>query len=557
MSAAWRDEHSSPRVESARSARGRIRPTGKLADEAATSIALPCLSRGLALGMLLMPAMFTTLLETQRAAVTIVVFIATFLLALAIGRFLKHRAGVRLGILYQLFSFTLAFYAALATYGVYAGWRNHIGAAAILLSTALVVALIDRYVWDFYFEKRRQTPIPHFLREVVALLIFLIALLIILSVGYHAERELKGVLAGSGIAAIILGFAGQNLFGGMIAGMSIQINRPYKVGDWLQVGERFAEVREINWRSTRLCTNDNIYLDIPNNEMVRQIIVNLHYPTNVHAMRIRVGVDYTTPPSRVKDALFRAASSANGVLANPPVKVFLVDFADHAVTYEIKFYMGNHARINEINDAVRTNVWYELKRQRITIPFPIQTLYVERRTPKLVDGDDAEARVILRGEPLFSCLSEAQIGHLVKQARLNHFGRGERVIEEGAEGDSMFVLLRGTAKVSVSKNGSVIPVATLQSGDCFGEMSLLTGERRTATVHAEGDCYVMEISKPIMAEVLRESPDCLNQLSEVLAKRKIETEGIIKEIKSSADQTAKEKEYRATFLRRLKTFFEL
>src|SRR5258708_7052875 len=153
-------------------------------------------------------------------------------------------------------------------------------------------------------------PIPHFLREVVALVIFLIALLMVLSMGYHAERELKGVLAGSGIAAIILGFAGQNLFGGIIAGMSIQINRPYKVGDWLQVGERFAEVMEINWRSTRLCTNDAIYLDIPNNEMVSHAIVNLHYPTEVHAMRIRVGVEYKNRPNREKDALFRAGSSA-------------------------------------------------------------------------------------------------------------------------------------------------------------------------------------------------------------------------------------------------------
>src|SRR5438309_5532643 len=496
--------------------------------------------------------------DTQRAALTIVAFIGTFIVALSFGRFLKRRAEVRLGILYQLFCLALAFYVALAVYGLEAPWRVHVGAAAILLSTALIVALVNRYVWDIYFERRKQTPIPHFLREIVALVIFVVALLFVLSFGYHAERELKGVVATSGAAALILGLAGQNILGGIIAGMSIQINRPYKVGDWLQVGDRFAEVMEINWRSTRLCTNDNIYLDIPNNEIVRTTLVNLHYPSEVHAMRIRVGVDYNVPPNRVNDALARAASSANGVLANPSVKVFLVDFADHAVTYEIKFYMGNHARINEINDAVRTNVWYELKRQRITIPFPIRTLQLERRKLPAGEEDHQEARAILRGEPLFQCLSAAQINNLVEQSDLNHVGRGERVIEEGAEGDSMFVLMRGAAQVSVSKNGKVIPVATLSSGDCFGEMSLLTGEKRSATVRADGDCYVMEISKDVMAAVIRDSPECLRQLSELLAKRKMETEGILKDAATpSADQAAKQREYTATFLKRLKTFFAL
>src|SRR6266576_5743075 len=127
--------------------------------------------------------MFTALLETQRAAFTILVFVGTFFLALTIGRFLKRRAGVRLGVLFQLFSLTLAFYAAISVYGVHAAWRDHVGAAAILLSTALIVALINRYVWDFYFEGKKHTPIPHCLREVVAGLIFLVALLVVLSVG--------------------------------------------------------------------------------------------------------------------------------------------------------------------------------------------------------------------------------------------------------------------------------------------------------------------------------------------------------------------------------------
>src|SRR5881392_4172507 len=238
--------------------------------------------------------MFDAVSEAEVDAITVVVFIATFFVALGIGRFLKRRAGVQLGLFFRLFCLILAFYAAITVYGVHASWRFHVGSAAILLSTALIVALVNRYVWDFYFEKKRQTPIPHFLREVVSGIIFLIVLLFVLSYGYHAEAQLKGLLAGSGVIAIIVGFAGQNLFAGIIGGISIQINRPYKVGDWLQVGERFAEVMEINWRSTRLRTNDGIYLDIPNNEMVGHTIVNLHYPTEVHAMRIRVGIDYKT-----------------------------------------------------------------------------------------------------------------------------------------------------------------------------------------------------------------------------------------------------------------------
>src|SRR5438309_5929624 len=478
--------------------------------------------------------MFSALLETRNAAVTVAVFTGTFFAALAIGRLLKRRAGVRLGLLFRLFCLALAFYTAMWVYGVPLQLRTHIGSAAALLSTAFIVALVNRYVWDFYFERKRQTPIPHFLREVVAGVIFLVALLLVLWYGYHAERWLTGLLAGSGVAAIILGFAGQNFFSGIIGGVAIQINRPYKVGDWLQVGDRFAEVMEINWRSTRLRTNDAIYLDIPNNEMVSHQIVNLHYPTEVHAMRIRVGVEYKNRPNRVKDALFRAASSADGVLAEPKVRVFLVDFADFAVIYEIKFYMGNHSRINEINDAVRTNVWYELKRQGITIPFPIRTLHVERRGAPAVYEDYDEARAVLREEPLFECLSDAQIDSLVKEARLNYFGRGERVIQEGAEGASMFVLVRGAARVWVSKNGSSIPVATLSAGDYLGEMSLLTGESRTATVQAESDCYVLEIGKPVMAEVIRDSPDCLERLSELLARRKMENEGALKEAAPNA-----------------------
>jgi CRP-like cAMP-binding protein len=88
-------------------------------------------------------------------------------------------------------------------------------------------------------------------------------------------------------------------------------------------------------------------------------------------------------------------------------------------------------------------------------------------------------------------------------------------------------------------------------------MSLLTGEPRSATVRADGDCYVMEIGKPVMAEVLRGAPECLVQLSELLAQRKMETEGILKEHTRTGEHELKQRQYTATFLHRLRAFFQL
>src|SRR5438874_11109189 len=275
-------------------------------------------------------------------------------------------------------------------------------------------------------------------------------------------------------------------------------------------------------------------------------------------MLLQINAEYGPPPNRVKDALMRAVIQVPGVEKDPPPQVYVSEYGESAIVYQIKFAMTTHSGYYEVRDAIYTNAWYEFRRQPIRIPYPIRHLQIQRRGRISIEEDSQEARTILRDEPLFECLSDNQSDALVKRSALNHFGRGERVIEEGASGDSMFILLRGAAQVSISKNGSTIPVATLSSGDCFGEMSLLTGEKRSVTVRADGDCYVMEISKDVMGDIIRDSPECLKALSELLAKRKMETEGILKDAAiSSADQAAKQREYTATFLRRLKTFFAL
>ncbi len=137
---------------------------------------------------------------------------------------------------------------------------------------------------------------------------------------------------------------------------------------------------EINWADTRLRTNDAVSIEIPNNKIVEGTIINLSFPTSLHAMRLTVGADYNVPPNRVKDALLRAASHAEGIVQDPAPKAFLKDFGDSAIVYEIKFWMTSHATYNDLCDAIRTNIWYEFKRQKINIPFPIRTLQVERKS---------------------------------------------------------------------------------------------------------------------------------------------------------------------------------
>jgi CRP-like cAMP-binding protein len=232
-------------------------------------------------------------------------------------------------------------------------------------------------------------------------------------------------------------------------------------------------------------------------------------------------------------------------------------YGDSAIVYQIKFTMNTHAGYYEVRDAIYTNAWYEFRRRKITIPFPQRILHLERKPRSHAHEMRGRAHGILRQEPLFSCLSDEQLTELLTNSDANHFGRGETVIEEGTDGDSMFILLHGTAQVSVSKNGALVRVGVLRQGDCFGEMSLLTGEPRTATVRAENDCEVLEISKPVMADLLRGAPECLTALSGLLAHRKMETEGKLKEAQPPEEEAKIEREYTATFMKRLRSFFEL
>ena len=497
--------------------------------------------------------------------------IAAYVLLVLAGRLMKWKFGVRLGIVYQFFALTLGLFNSIVLEPLAADrllrvnlpGQREFAAVAFLLGSVVLGRLIDQFFWRWYFEERRRTAVPKFIREITTGLLLLTAALVVLEYGYGAH--VHNLLAASGVVGIILGFALQDSLGNIVAGFALQYGRPFAVGDWLLIDNRHVRAVEINWRSTRFVTGDEVQLDVPNQQLVRQTLINYHGGESRHAMRLEVGVDNEVPPNKVKDVLRRAVASAEGVLPEPPPDVYLKEFGDNAMIYEVRFWLRDHDQLAPAADAARTNIWYALQRQRIKIPCPTLQLRFERahrsqRDPSVMNEEQRAlaTRDLLRTQPVFKHVGDNHLQMLVRRSAVHHYGRGELIIREGAEGASMFVLVAGEARVSVLQGGHPTWIASLRGGDCFGEMSLLTGEKRSASIQAVSDCEVMEITKPVFAEIIALDSQLLPGLSELLAKRQMQTEDIMQAAAQQPSMlAAKEEEYRAGFLDKLRSFFEL
>src|SRR5579872_2726408 len=322
-----------------------------------------------------------------------------YCLMLILGRRLKRQHGVRLGWPYHLFSLSLAVFLPAKWLGLDWPSIKELGMVTWILGAVFFIALVDRYVWELYFRQTHRVKVPKFLNEVVALTILVVSLFVALKVSYNLS--ITGLLVAPGVLAVIAGLAMQDLLGNIFAGLALQFGRAFKDGDWLFVNNQYAQVIDINWRSTRLRTLDDISIDIPNRDIAKQVIVNLNLPDKRYAMRLSVNIDYAAPPTRVKDVLLHAVSNARGVAPEPHPRVFLKNFGEYAAEYEIKFWMDDYNQYNDICDAVRTNLWYGLQRHGIRIPFPVQTVQLERPARTKQQEIQSAARIMLRQQPLF------------------------------------------------------------------------------------------------------------------------------------------------------------
>lgn len=461
---------------------------------------------------------FHVLLAKSAALVTVVyafVWISFFVLFRRVAR------PPRLSL--HLFALSLGFWLAARMFFAKEPLVDHLGAVLISTTSLLLWVLFDRVIFGGLLAQQRKIPVPMIIRQLSGVLVVLVTVAAILKWGY--KLELTALLATSGIAAVILGFAMQDLLSNVIAGFSIHMTRAYRVGDWLLLGEsgNRAEVTEINWRSTRLVDNDHVSYELPNSDIVKNRIVNLNYPTSEHAIRLRVGLDYDVPPALAKQAILTAAANAQGVIESPTPVVFLHEFGDHSVIYELRVWMRQASLYNVTSDEIRTALWYEFNRRNIRIPFPIRSL--ETRTPNVpVSFTEARSKAaqIVAGKSL-DCLTPDEAADLVQRGKISLYGTREPLVTCGEEGNSMFVILDGSVEVvGKTEKGPPVILARLGPGECFGEMSLLTGEPRNATVRAELDTLIFEIRKQDLSPLIEANPELAERLASLLDRRQSE-----------------------------------
>ena len=409
---------------------------------------------------------------------------------------------------------------------------------------ALVLAIVNAAVvllvnpWK---DNRPSERYPAIVQDFAVLTIFIVISTLLL-------RE--QLLTTSAVGAVVVGFALQDTLGNLFAGLAIQIEKPFRVGHWILVSGREGQVQEITWRATKLRTKDGEFLVVPNSIVSKEPVLNYSEPTVANAVSVEVGASYLTPPNEVKAAILEAITNAPLPIRAPEPKVLVHGFGDSAINYTAYFWVNDYGTEREARDQVRTNIWYEFRRRNIEIPWPIQIQYERNEEPVWSDRHVDAATDYLSQIDLFAPLDRESRHALAKASRHHLFAGGESVVRQGAAGDSMFVVLKGRVRVVLEPSGQ--EVAMIPAGGFFGEMSMLTGDPRTATVKAVDDVTVLEISASQFRGLAMANPTLLDHVSSIVGSRRTGLE----EARASAAAAAAP-EAKHTFLARMRRFLTL
>lgn len=407
--------------------------------------------------------------------------------------------------------------------------------------------LANRVVGLLFWDPiHRRVPVPRLLRDVTALLIYIIAITGI--VGVVFGRPIGPFWAASGVGAIVIGLALRNVILDVFIGLAVNFDRPFGIGDYIKMGTGTGvtagpsgRVVELNWRTTRLLTGDGNLVIIPNGRLGELIVTNFSRPEPVGEFEVPIFVDFDVSSERALRVLNGAACSVagtTGILEDPAPKARLRGVSAQGVEYRIKYFLDPRlAGPAKARHEVLRAVLDQLHRAGLQPAAPSQDVYHAPMPPRTLNAGSAHDRSrLLERVELFQGLSAAERAELSEQMHERVVKENVTLIRRGDAGDSMFVLCEGLLDVRLTMDGSEkeTRIGRLQAGMFFGEMSLLTGEARSATVVTVTDVLVFEIAKEHIARLITRRPELAKELAETVAARKLRTSDALRNASAAA-----------------------
>jgi hypothetical protein len=304
----------------------------------------------------------------------------------------------------------------------------------------------------------------------------------------------------------------------------------------------------------RLRTTEGNLLLIPNSLAGRERLEVFATPGPPIARVLRVGLEYDASPELARETLEDAVRGMNGIATTPPAVAYLRSFDASSVVYELRYWLNDYSQYLQMDSEVRVRAWYALRRAGLDIAYSVIRQHQYQAGPLKVAPHGIHIRSAIEAVDLFAVLSEEQREEIAVSALERRYAPDEIIVREGDGTSSMFVIATGRAGVSIhGAGGESRKLAILPPGKAFGEISLLTGESRTATVRALEESVVVEINKATLEPILHATPELANSFGRVIEERR---KGVADSYEASRDELGRAPQ-RVPLAERISRFFGL
>lgn len=389
-----------------------------------------------------------------------------------------------------------------------------------------LIRLCGLLVFRIVLPRMRVTP-PRIAEDIAVILCYLVWFLVRVS---YAGLDLGSVLATSAVITAVIAFAMQDTLGNILGGLALQLDNSVEIGDWIKVDDIAGRVVDIRWRSTLVETRNWETVVFPNSQLMKNKFLVLGRRTDQPVQWRRwiwFNVSLDVSPAKVVTVAENALSFAEiaNVAQQPAPNCVLMEIDRGCARYAVRYWLTDLAFDDPTDSAVRKHLHAALARAGIRLTVEEQSVhyvkYNEKHVEALHQRELALRHKTLRRIELFAQLTDAELMQLAEHLKYAPYVRGDVIARQGEASEHwLFIIIRGEAEVFLpGASGARRVLNVLTHGDFFGEMSLLTGSPRVASVIARTDLECYRLDKESFEEIMLARPAIAEEVTNVLVNR--------------------------------------